>query len=352
VLKYLLLSTKVITPQNWLEMDDRPPLLDVRSPGEFAQGHWPEAKSLPLFSDEERAEVGTLYKQTNQDAAFLRGLEFSGQKMRWYVEEARRLAPDNRLAVHCWRGGQRSQSIAWLLSKVFGEVLVIEGGYKALRNTGREQLANFSTPLVILGGPTGSGKTKILHALRDRGGSMVDLEHLAHHKGSAFGALGEIKQPTVEQFENDLFHRFQSLRETEGPIWLENESQAIGRVYLPKELWHKMMAAPLVQLDIPLEWRVQNLVEDYASYPKADLIESFERIRKRLGGQHLQTALLALETDDFSTAAAIALQYYDKAYHHSLNKNGQQKAWTFKPETNDAGRIAEVLMERGKGLVS
>ncbi len=338
------MSIKSIRPQDWFALASKPPLLDVRSPGEFVAGHWPGAKSLPLFTDEERAEVGTLYKKTSPDEAFLRGLEFSGKKMRWYVEEARAQTDGGTLAVHCWRGGQRSQSMAWLLSKVFKEVLVVEGGYKALRNTGRKNLADFEVPLFVLGGPTGSGKTKILHALRTLGGTMLDLEAMAHHKGSSFGALGEEEQPTVEQFENDLFNQFHGLRACTQPIWLENESKSIGRVYLPNELWQKMLTAPLVQLAIPLDWRVENLVEDYANFKKEDLVLAFERIRKRLGGQHLNTALAALEKDDFATAASIALKYYDRAYHSSLEKNGQQSDWILEPENNDPKAIAEALL--------
>lgn len=338
------MSIKIIRPQDWFDLASKPPLFDVRSPGEFTAGHWPGANSLPLFTDIERAEVGTLYKQTSPDEAFLRGLEFSGKKMRWYVEEARSQTKEDTLAVHCWRGGQRSQSMAWLLSKVFREVLVIEGGYKALRNTGRQNLAEFEVPLFMLGGPTGSGKTKILHELQAQGGIILDLEAMAHHKGSSFGALGEEEQPTVEQFENDLFHQFHSLRASTQPIWLENESKSIGRVYLPNELWQKMLTAPLVQLAIPLDWRVENLVADYAKFEKEDLVLAFERIRKRLGGQHLNAALEALEKDDFTTAASIALKYYDKAYHSSLEKNGQEPAWIFKPEQNNPKAIARELL--------
>lgn len=318
----------------------------MRSPGEFAKGHWPGALNLPLFDNEERAEVGTLYKQESPEAAFMRGLELAGQKLRWYVERAQELAPSSTVAVHCWRGGQRSQSMAWLLSKRFQEVQVVAGGYKGIRNAGRAYLNEFSRPLVVLGGSTGSGKTKVLQALHQQGETIVDLEGLARHKGSAFGALGESAQPTVEQFENDLFHAFLQL-DAHSPrsIWLEDESKAIGRVYLPNELWQKMMAAPLVQLDLPEEWRIENLVEDYASYDIAALRSSFERIRKRLGGQNVKAALQALDQQDFTTAAAIALRYYDKAYRHSLKKHERQLIYRLQPSSNDPLLIAEELLE-------
>jgi tRNA 2-selenouridine synthase len=336
---------KIISPQEWFQLSDAPPLLDVRSPGEYEHGHWPGAHSLPLFDNDERAEVGTLYKQQSPDVAFLRGLELAGHKMRWYVEEARRLAPNGKVAIHCWRGGQRSQSMGWLLSKTFAEVTVLEGGYKALRNAGRSILADLELPLIVLGGATGSSKTAILHALQAEGETLVDLEQMAHHKGSAFGALGEEEQPTVEQFENDLFKEVIDLSySTPNRVWLEDESKAIGRVYLPTELWEKKQQAPLILLNMPLEWRVGNLVKVYADYDKQGLAMGFERIKKRLGGQHLKTALEALEKDDFATAAAIALVYYDKAYNWSLERSGRKPILTLKPASNDPTAIAKELL--------
>jgi tRNA 2-selenouridine synthase len=299
------------------------PLLDVRTPAEFALGHIPGAMNLPLFTNEERAEVGTLYKQQSPEAAFLRGLELAGSHMRWYVEEAMRLAPEKKVRLHCWRGGQRSSSLGWLLQQAGFQVEVVEGGYKAFRQAGRQLLSNWSRPLLILGGPTGAAKTEVLKVLARRGETVVDLEGLANHKGSSFGALGEEPQPTVEQFENDLFSLFASLDpDDHRPVWLENESRAIGRVYIPQELWLKMRQSPLLILDTPLEWRVDHLVAVYARASRQELVESFERISKRLGGQHVQAALDALKANDHATAARIALRYYDKAYAYSLERSG------------------------------
>ncbi len=299
---------------------------------------------MPLFDNAERAEVGTLYKQKSPDAAFLRGLELVGPKMRWYVEEARRLAPNQEVAVHCWRGGQRSQSMAWLLDKTFSDVQVIAGGYKALRNAGRLALKQFSRPILVLSGATGSGKTKILQALQALGETAVDLEGMASHKGSTFGALGQGNQPTVEHFENLLFYHFLQLSIPDSsPVWLEDESKSIGRVYVPAELWHHMANAPVVVLELPLEWRIDNLVQDYAKYPIEDLKTAFSRIRKRLGGQHLKAALTALDQHDYTTAAAIALRYYDKAYALSQQKHERVVALRLQPTTNDPNKIAQDL---------
>lgn len=319
-------------------------LLDVRTPAEYAHGHIPAALSLPLFSDAERAEVGTLYKQQSPQIAFLRGLEFAGQKLRHYVEEAYRLAPGAEVIVHCWRGGQRSGSMGWLLAGAGMQVQTLEGGYKAYRQVVLHELAFSPGEMLILGGPTGSGKTHILAALQRLGAQVIDLEGLAHHKGSSFGALGELPQPSVEQFENLLHDRWRQLHPAQ-PIWLEDESRAIGRVYIPDPFWRRMMAARLIVVDMPFEWRIQNLVEDYASFPPQMLREAFTRITKRLGGQHVQAALAALDANDYASAAAIALRYYDKTYQYGVAQRAEAQVTRLQAADRDPAVIAQQLYE-------
>lgn len=340
-----------IEAADWRRPAEERVLLDVRTPAEFAGGHIPGAQNLPLFTDEERAEVGTLYKQTSPDDAFLRGLELAGPKLRWYVEEARRLAPAGKVILHCWRGGQRSGSMAWLLERAGFDVQILSGGYKAFRQYGRALIAGQEHPLVILGGYTGSGKTHILHALAEQGELVVDLEEIACHKGSSFGALGEEAQPSTEQFENNLFAIWDALPPNDQLIWLENESRMIGTVYLPDELWQQMKRVPLLHLEIPLEWRVANLVDDYALYPLADLRVAFERIRKRLGGQHVKAAVEALEDKDFAKAARIALQYYDKAYDLSVAQTQRPALYRWEVKENDPEKIAIELINWRKQMV-
>ncbi|WP_116124471.1 tRNA 2-selenouridine(34) synthase MnmH [Lewinella sp. IMCC34183] len=306
---------QTLTAREFFGEASRPVLLDVRSPGEYAQGHAPGAVSLPLFSDEERAEVGTLYKQSSPEAALLRGLEIAGTKMRPLVEAARAAAPEGRVVVQCWRGGQRSASVAWLLEQAGFKVRQLTGGYKAYRAYARAWLGEEHHRLRVLSGPTGSGKTRILHALRDAGAEVVDLEGLAHHKGSSFGALGEDPQPSSEEFENRLFASL--FRIPRGAtVWVEDESRMIGTVCQPEVFYERLIAAPVVELRQPEEWRVRNLVEDYAGFSTELLAAAFQRLRKKLGGQHLQTALTALEEENYAAAARVALVYYDKAYAH------------------------------------
>ncbi len=308
---------RTLTPEEWFfdPAWEGFALLDVRSPAEYATGKLPAALSLPLFTDAERAVVGTLYKQVSPDEALLKGLEIAGGKMRHLVEEARRLAPTGQVVVHCWRGGQRSGSVAWLLERAGLDVVQLTGGYKAARAAIRTYLNSSGHQLRVLSGPTGSGKTQVLQAMQKLGANVIDLEGLAHHKGSSFGAIGEAPQPSTEEFENQLFAALRDLP-TDQPVWLEDESRMIGHIYLPDEFYHRLTAAPVTLLDQPFDWRVERLVDLYGAYPREELLTAFTRIRKRLGGQHLNTAIAALEADDLATAARIALVYYDKAYHH------------------------------------
>jgi len=305
--------------ESFLSLQKGIPILDVRSPGEFEQAHLPGAFSFPLFSNEERAEIGTLFKQVNPEEAFLRGLDLTGPKMSRFVRQAFDLAPTKQVALYCWRGGQRSGSMAWLLASAGMEVYQLQGGYKAFRQQVLQAIEQLDLPLLVVGGETGAQKTLLLHGLRDAGEQVIDLEDLANHRGSAFGALGQADQPSVEQFENVLVQSIQRLDQSR-PVWIEDESKSIGKVYLPIRFREIQSQAPLIYVQVPIERRIQNLVQLYAHYSKDELVEAFCRIQKRLGGQHLKTALEALDNDDFVQAAKVALVYYDKAYRHKMDQ--------------------------------
>lgn len=333
-----------ITTASFLQLRSSQLLLDVRSPSEYAQGHIPEAVNFPLFSDEERAQVGTAYKQQGKKAALLLGLQLVGPKMAGFVEQATALAQDRDLAVHCWRGGQRSQSMAWLFRQAGFRVQVLEGGYKKYRNFVLEAFEKWPLPLIVLGGKTGVGKSKVLRALRQMGEQIIDLEALAHHKGSAFGSIGEAPQPSSEQFENNLFDAMAGL-DLRRRIWVENESQSIGKVFLPLSFWRQMKQAPLYNISVPQDARIQNLIDDYAGVASSELEAAFARIEKKLGGQHLKTALEALAQKNFAAAAAIALKYYDKTYAYGLDHNPSPEIHLLDFDSADPQRIAEHCLQ-------
>lgn len=320
------------------------PIIDVRSPGEFAKAHIPDAVNIPLFSNDERAEVGTLYKRKGPRQAMMRGLEFAGQKLTHYVQEVSQKVDGNEIVVHCWRGGKRSASMATLFEFMGFEVTVLEGGYKAYRNFVLNRFIEKKLKLIVLGGPTGSGKTKVLEALRSKGEQVIDLEGLARHRGSTFGALGMGQQPTSEQFENDLFEVFQQT-DPARPVWVENESRSIGSVYIPVGLWDQMVIAPLVDIEIPLEKRVDNLVEEYGGFSGKELIECLEKITRRMGGQNVKAAKEAFAEGNLRKATEIALEYYDKSYRHSTLKKSFSSLENVKFETSDFDDIAAQLID-------
>jgi tRNA 2-selenouridine synthase len=321
------------------------PLLDVRAPIEFAQGHVPGALNLPLFTDEERARIGTTYKQVSQERAVHLGLEFFGPKMSAMVKQAQRLAPGKEVRLHCWRGGMRSGAVMWLLELAGFKVHLLDKGYKDFR---REVLASFDTRREwrVLGGLTGSGKTDVLHALAaaPHAQPVLDLEGLASHKGSAFGAIGQPVQPTQEQFENNLAAALAALP-TDGPVWVEDESRQIGRLTIPPALFAQLRTAPRWVLEVPRAARVPKLAAEYGAEDPAELAASIERIRKRLGGLATQQALAAVETGDFPLMVELVLDYYDKTYTYGLTQRPGEPDRTFVPVGScDPAKNAASLM--------
>lgn len=331
-----------LTLADWL--DAALPVIDVRSPGEFARGRIPGAVNMPLFSDAERAVVGTLYKQHGRDAALLEGLRSVGPRLADLVEQARRIAPDGRVRVHCWRGGERSASVAWLLDKAgFADVRTLRGGYKAFRGSVLASLSR-PVPLRVLGGFTGSGKTALLLAMRDAGGRVIDLEGLAAHRGSSFGTIGQATQPTTEHFENLLWHALHLLG-TDRPIWVEDEGRTIGRVKLPDAFHASMREAPLHFVHVPAELRVQRLLSEYGQAPVEELEAAIQRIRKRLGPQHAKAALEALHRGDLHTVATVALRYYDRAYGHDLASRDPARVHHVQDPADDRHTLLQHLID-------
>ncbi|AKD53573.1 tRNA 2-selenouridine(34) synthase MnmH [Spirosoma radiotolerans] len=325
------------------------PVIDVRSPGEYGHAHIPGAVSIPLFDNDERAQVGTKYKNAGKDAAVLLGLNFVGPKLASFVKQSKKLNPkDKEVLVHCWRGGMRSGSFAWLLDTAGLTASTLIGGYKAYRN---EVLASFARPLnlIIIGGKTGSGKTDILKELARQGEQIMDLEGLANHKGSSYGAIGQLAQPATEQFENKLFHTLLTL-DNSRRIWIEDESRSIGSCFIPMALWQQMRMASVAFIDMPKDKRVHRLVAEYATIDHGSLVEATERIRKRLGGKVTKDALDALARHDYATVADLTLDYYDKAYLHGLAQRDSATISPIDTQKDEPSQTAQRLIEWANAL--
>lgn len=318
-----------ITVSDWV--GNRLPLVDVRTPAEYAQGHIPGAVNVPIFSNEERIEVGTTYKQVGREPAILLGFELVGPKWADLIRRCLEIAPDKKIAVHCWRGGMRSGALAWALSFYGFKVYQLKGGYKAFRAWTRTQL-EASRELRILGGKTGSGKTELLQHLKAAGHQVIDLEALAQHKGSSYGTMNNtLVQPSQEHFENLLaweLHQTDAQKVT----WLEDESRRIGKREVPAPLWQQMRSSWLIDLQIPTETRVQRLLSEYGVLAPQFLIESTERIGKRLGPEQTRDAIRAIREARLADFIRIVLWYYDKTYAKGL-------------AMRDAGKVQPVAVD-------
>lgn len=325
------MAIEKIDIDSFLTISKTIPVFDVRSPAEYSHAHIPNAMSLPLFTDEERKVVGTLYKQKSKQDAIKAGLDFFGVKMKVMVEEVEAvfkkknviINADNKpsVIVHCWRGGMRSAGVAWLLDLYGFKVYTLIGGYKSYR---KWVLAQFEKqyPLNVVGGYTGSGKTEIIKGLIKKNIPAIDLEEIAVHRGSAFGNIGLPKQPSQEQFENklalQLYNCTLQAQEKHLPIWLEDESQRLGDVNIPRVFWEQMRFATLFFLDLPFEERLIHTVNMYGNLDKMKMIGAIIRIKKRLGGLEAKEAVSAFIEDRLEDCFRILLKYYDKQYTRGM----------------------------------
>ncbi len=336
-----------IVAAEFVELSWRLPVLDVRSPGEFRQGHVVGAISFPLFDDTERAEVGTLYKQVGQIPAVERGLEIVGGKMKDMFAQGIAHARDRQILVHCWRGGKRSESVASLLAVAGLDVYVMRGGYKAYRNWVLAQFEQ-SHHLMVVGGLTGTGKTRILHHLAAQGQAIVDIEGHAAHRGSAFGRLGQTHYVSPQQFENGLADDL--CRQHGRHIWVEDESRVLGSLSLPQRFWDQKQLAPVFYIEIPDEDRIRLLMEDYGELDHAGVEASIHKITQSLGGLRTQQALAALAANDGEALTRMLLDYYDKLYRNSLTAKPKEAVHHLKFDRFDLDEITATLLAKAKGL--
>lgn len=293
-------------------------IFDVRAPKEYSQGRIPGAINIPLFDDQEREKIGIYYKHQGKDAAIKLGLEKVEPKLTSMTEAFKEaLGSEEQALVYCARGGMRSSSIHWLLNFCGIKTSQLIGGYRSFRRDALRKLEEMpSSPFIVLGGLTGSGKTSILEEMEKSGEQVLQLERLACHRGSAFGSFGLPPQPTSEQFENEIAFKISSFDFTR-PIWVEDESRQMGKCTLPKKLFEAITKAPLIWVDSPLEERIFRLEEMYGNISRLELISSVKKIQKRLGPEKCQKIVDLLQKNECPEAIFELLSYYDKSYEHS-----------------------------------
>ncbi len=335
---------KRIAASIFISSDHSIPIIDVRSPNEYRKGHISGALNIPIFSDEERHEIGIIYKNLGKETAVEKGLAFVGPKIKKLAQSAKDLASGKSRKVYCWRGGMRSEKTAWLFELLGMECDVLEGGYKAYRNL---QIADFKRikKLNVLHGSTGCGKTDILHELYKSGQQIIDLEGLARHKGSAFGHIGMPEQPTTQQFQNEIHNLLANLN-TEQPIWIEGESLRIGQVNLPDALWDRMKTGNVVEIKVNRENRLKRLVAEYGSCPKTELTTSIRNLKNQISSEKIKSILYFIELDNFTKAADMLLDYYDRTYEFTRKRFRENSIFIITSVSGDAMVNAQKLLDK------
>ena len=318
----------IYTASPWGEYSE---IIDVRSENEFAEDHIPSALNLPVLNNEERAKIGTIYKQISPFEARKLGAAIISKNISLHLSH-HFASKDKHYSplVYCWRGGQRSHSLAIVLSQIGWRVTVLEGGYKTYRNCVREQLSNLPPfTYKILCGLTGTGKTHILRRLAQRGVQVLDLEGLANHRGSLLGQEWQDSpepQPSQKQFESLLLQQLQTF-DPQKTVWIESESNKIGKVYLPPDLWEKMKQASCVEVQLPQQARVEFLMQEYPHLVENPdvLKQKLQRLKSRYGKQKIEEWYSLIEQEKWHKLVTDLLEnHYDPAYRRSMSQTFRQ----------------------------
>jgi len=302
------------------------PLIDVRSPSEYYKGHMPNSINIPLFDNEERAIIGRIYKKNGKEVAVRQGLIFVERNIETILNSIFECIEnhkynnrendkgDSLIRIYCARGGMRSLSIGWLLEKFKLNIILLRGGYKNYRRWIIESFSN-NYNLVVIGGKTGTGKTKLLKLLEKNEYQTIDLEGFACHRGSTFGGLGNNEQPTNEHFENMIAEKLNSFKKYDH-IFIEAESANIGKCKVPNELFNQMKIAQRIEIIRSESNRLDELIRTYSIFEQNELEESILRIKKRLGPQRTKIAIKSIKEKKWDIVCKTVLEYYDKCYEY------------------------------------
>ncbi|MCC7311250.1 MAG: tRNA 2-selenouridine(34) synthase MnmH [Sulfuritalea sp.] len=327
-------------------------IIDARSPGEFAEDRLPGAISLPVLDDEQRARVGTLYKQVSAFEAKKLGAALVSKNIARHIEQHLLDKPKTwRPLVYCWRGGQRSGAFSHILREIGWDAQRLQGGYKAWRRHVIEQLDLLppSFRFRVVSGATGSGKSRLLEAIAARGGQVLHLEELAAHKGSVLGSLPDTPQPAQKGFESQLLAALTAL-DPARPVFVEAESRKIGRLQVPDALLAAIRGAPGLRIEAPLAARVDFLLHDY-DYAVADpawLVERLGHLRGLQSNETLARWQTLIAAGAFPVLVAELLtQHYDPLYQRSQAHNYDSfgAATRYTTEKLDAASLDRLAAE-------
>lgn len=297
--------------------------IDVRSPGEFEEATIPGSINIPIFDNEERAIVGTLYKQAGKEAATEKGLAIFSQKLPDFIKAFKEI--DTPITVFCWRGGMRSKTAATVLELMGIKVSRLDGGIRTYRQWVVQKLAEeeFKPKFIVLNGYTGCGKTVLLKKLAEKGFPVIDLEGLAGHRGSIFGHIG-FEPRKQKKFDSLLVHALEKVKE-EPFVFIEGESRRIGNVAMPEFIFNKKEAGTQIVFHLPMEERVKTILEDYEPWKiPAQFAEAFHIIKKRVPTDIAKQIEFDLGIGDYaSVTTKLLTHYYDTRYDYSVNADNE-----------------------------
>lgn len=322
-------------------------IIDVRSESEFADDHIPGAVNMPVLNDDQRAEIGTLYKQVSPFEAKRRGAAIVARNIAQHIDTKLADAPKEFAPlVYCWRGGQRSGAMARILSEIGWKVSLIDGGYKTYRKQVLDGLDEEppKLDLIVLRGRTGTAKTRILRDAASMGAQVIDLEGLAAHRGSLLGQEPGVAQPAQRQFESHLFDVMRRF-DPQKPVFIEAESNKVGERHIPPALWQRMRGAKSLQVTAPVEARVKFLVEDYyhviAEPARLDPLLGW--VTSRIGHEAVAVWRDHIDRGDWPGFVSCVLRdHYDPAYDRSAAQRGHQDLETLQAESLDDTAIDEL----------
>lgn len=336
-----------------LPFDD---IIDVRSPSEFAEDHIPGAISLPVLSDEERAVVGTIYVQEDRFKARRVGATLVARNAADHIDQQLSDRDGSwKPLVYCWRGGQRSGSFTSILQQIGWRAEVLEGGYKSYRRLVVKQVydTELDHRIILLDGNTGTAKTDILTALKEAGAQTIDLEGMARHRGSLLGGMGE-EQPSQKMFEGQVAMAL-AKADPAKPVFVEAESNKIGKRIIPPSMWQAMINAPRITIEASLEARTDYLMRSYVDLieDRSALIERLDWLRPIRSGEMIDAWCKAVEAGEFETVVReLMTEHYDPSYAKSYARRERRELGTVKlpdldPQTLRENAVPQVLRLAG-----
>ena len=321
-------------------------VIDARSEDEYTQDHLPSAVNWPTLNNQERHDIGTLYKQVNPFEARKRGAAMAARNIAAHIERELLDTPkDWKPLTYCWRGGQRSGSLSLILSQIGFRVTLVEGGYKAFRAAVVDDIPRLVSQLDwrVICGPTGSGKTRLLQALAAEGAQIIDLEALANHRSSVLGAIPGLAQPTQKRFDTVIWDAVRRL-DPKQPVFIESESKKVGNVAVPASLVETMRQSPCLNLVLPDAERVALLLEDYDFFVQdvAHFCDRLQVLAEFRGKAVVDAWQASVRAGDIEPVVHDLLtQHYDPSYLQSMRRNFPQfeAAKTIAPDDHSRGAM-------------